>query len=89
MVGRLRAGRGARRDRAGQPHGEGVVFGPLIRFGWAGFQRLTLGREAVMLGKVRVGEISPVKFGRYQACFYLRQAPAKFQRAGDATGLAG
>lgn len=35
------------------------------------FERLTLGREAVMLGKVRVGEISPLESGRYHACFRL------------------
>ena len=45
---------------AGEAH-DGVVS----------FERLTLGREAVMLGKVRVGEISPIESGRYQACFRL------------------
>lgn len=45
---------------AGEAH-EGVVS----------FEPLTLGREAVMLGKVRVGEISPLDGGRHRACFRL------------------
>ncbi|UFW75177.1 hypothetical protein [Bradyrhizobium sp. WU425] len=45
---------------AGEGH-EGVVS----------FEPLTLGREAVMLGKVRVGEISPLDGSRYRACFRL------------------
>lgn len=39
--------------------------------GVVSFERLALGREAVMLGKVRVGEISPLESGRYHACFRL------------------
>ncbi|WP_240538158.1 cupredoxin domain-containing protein [Bradyrhizobium yuanmingense] len=35
------------------------------------FEALALGREAVLLGKVRVGEIIPLDAGRYQACFRL------------------
>ncbi|WP_439399027.1 hypothetical protein ACRQ5Q_16825 [Bradyrhizobium sp. PMVTL-01] len=35
------------------------------------FEPLTLGREAVLLGKVRVGEIIPLEAGRHQACFRL------------------
>lgn len=45
---------------AGEAH-EGVVS----------FEPLTLGREAVMLGKVQVGEISPLDGGRHRACFRL------------------
>ncbi|MCK1536852.1 MULTISPECIES: hypothetical protein [unclassified Bradyrhizobium] len=45
---------------AGEAH-EGVVS----------FEPLTLGREAVMLGKVRVGEISPLDGSRHRACFRL------------------
>lgn len=45
---------------AGEAH-EGVVS----------FEPLTLGREAVMLGKVRVGEICRIAAGRHQACFRL------------------
>ncbi|MCK1568961.1 hypothetical protein IVB08_34450 [Bradyrhizobium sp. 173] len=39
--------------------------------GIVSFEPLTLGREAVMLGKVRVGEISPLDGSRYRACFRL------------------
>jgi hypothetical protein len=35
------------------------------------FEPLTLGREAVLLGKVRVGEIIPLEGGRHQAAFRL------------------
>jgi hypothetical protein len=35
------------------------------------FWPLTLGREAVMLGRVQVGEIMPTDGGRHQACFRL------------------
>lgn len=35
------------------------------------FQSLTLGREAVMLGRVQVGEIMPTEQGRFSACFRL------------------
>lgn len=35
------------------------------------FEPLTLGREAVMLGKVQVGEIAPLQGGRHQPCFRL------------------
>jgi hypothetical protein len=45
---------------AGESH-EGVVA----------FRPLTLGREAVMLGRVQVGEIMPTDGGRHQACFRL------------------
>lgn len=45
---------------AGESH-EGVVA----------FTPLTLGREAVMLGRVTVGEIMPTDGGRHQACFRL------------------
>jgi hypothetical protein len=45
---------------AGEAH-EGVVA----------FAPLTLGREAVMLGRVQVGEIMPTDGGRHQACFRL------------------
>lgn len=39
--------------------------------GVVAFQPLTLGREAVMLGRVQVGEIMPTAAGRHQACFRL------------------
>lgn len=39
--------------------------------GVVAFRPLTLGREAVMLGRVQVGEIMPTERGRYQACFKL------------------
>ena len=55
---------------AGEAH-DGVVS----------FERLTLGREAVMLGKVRVGEISPLESGRYQACFRLLLTEASASHA--------
>jgi len=45
---------------AGESH-DGVVA----------FRPLTLGREAVMLGRVTVGEIMPTAGGRHQACFRL------------------
>jgi hypothetical protein len=45
---------------AGESH-EGVVA----------FKPLALGREAVMLGRVTVGEIMPSDGGRHQACFRL------------------
>lgn len=45
---------------AGEAH-DGVVT----------FEPLTLGREAVMLGKVRVGEIVPIEGSRHQAAFRL------------------
>lgn len=45
---------------AGEAH-EGVVS----------FEPLTLGREAVLLGKVRVGEIHAIEGDRHQACFRL------------------
>lgn len=45
---------------AGESH-DGVVA----------FEPLTLGREAVMLGRVRVGEIMPIERGHWQACFRL------------------
>jgi hypothetical protein len=45
---------------AGESH-DGVVA----------FRPLTLGREAVMLGRVQVGEIMPTDGGRHQACFRL------------------
>jgi hypothetical protein len=35
------------------------------------FQSLALGREAVMLGRVQVGEIMPMERGRFSACFRL------------------
>lgn len=35
------------------------------------FEPLTLGREAVLLGKVRVGEIHTIQGDRHQACFRL------------------
>ena len=45
---------------AAQPHDGVVAFTPLA-----------LGREAVMLGRVQVGEIMPTDGGRHQACFRL------------------
>jgi hypothetical protein len=39
--------------------------------GVVAFCPLTSGREAVMLGRVQVGEIMPTERGRYQACFRL------------------
>ncbi|ULK98868.1 hypothetical protein [Bradyrhizobium sp. I71] len=45
---------------AGEVH-EGIVT----------FEPLTLGREAILLGKVRIGEISPIERGRYRACFRI------------------
>jgi hypothetical protein len=39
--------------------------------GVVAFRSLTLGREAVMLGRVQVGEIMPTDGGRHQACFRL------------------
>jgi len=39
--------------------------------GVVAFEPLTLGREAVMLGRVQVGEIMPTDGGRHQACFRL------------------
>ena len=39
--------------------------------GVVAFKPLTLGREAVMLGRVQVGEIMPTDGGRHQACFRL------------------
>ena len=39
--------------------------------GVVAFKPLTLGREAVMLGHVQVGEIMPTDGGRHQACFRL------------------
>jgi hypothetical protein len=45
---------------AGEAH-EGVVT----------FEPLTLGREAVLLGKIRVGEVLRLDGGRHQACFRL------------------
>lgn len=39
--------------------------------GVVAFRPLTLGREAVMLGLVQVGEIMPTDGGRHQACFRL------------------
>jgi hypothetical protein len=39
--------------------------------GVVAFRALTLGREAVMLGRVQVGEIMPTDGGRHQACFRL------------------
>jgi hypothetical protein len=49
-----------KRDMGGESH-DGVVA----------FKPLTLGREAVMLGRVQVGEIMPTDGGRHQACFRL------------------
>ncbi len=39
--------------------------------GVVAFRPLTLGREAVMLGRVQVGEIMPTASGRHQVCFRL------------------
>ncbi len=39
--------------------------------GVVAFAPLTLGREAVMLGRVQVGEIMPTDGGRHQVCFRL------------------
>lgn len=39
--------------------------------GVVAFEPLTLGREAVMLGRVQVGEIMSTDGGRHQACFRL------------------
>jgi hypothetical protein len=37
--------------------------------GVVAFKPIALGREAVMLGTVQVGEIMPTGGGRHQACF--------------------
>lgn len=42
-----------------------------VHEGVVSFAPLTLGREAVMLGRVQVGEIVPIAGDRYQACFRL------------------
>ncbi|EJN11825.1 hypothetical protein PMI42_04839 [Bradyrhizobium sp. YR681] len=51
------------------------------------FEPLTLGREAVMLGKVRVGEIHAIEGDRHQACFRLHlpeaSASTSFRPASD------
>lgn len=39
--------------------------------GVVAFRPIALGREAVMLGRVQVGEIMPTNGGRHQACFRL------------------
>jgi hypothetical protein len=39
--------------------------------GVVAFLPIALGREAVMLGRVQVGEIMPTDGCRYQACFRL------------------
>jgi hypothetical protein len=52
--------RAGHHDMTGESH-NGVVA----------FQTLSHGREAVMLGRVQVGEISPTMGGRYGACFRL------------------
>jgi hypothetical protein len=39
--------------------------------GVVAFKPIALGREAVMLGCVQVGEIMPTDGGRHQACFRL------------------
>jgi hypothetical protein len=39
--------------------------------GVVAFRPIALGREAVMLGRVQVGEIMPTDGGRHQACFRL------------------
>jgi hypothetical protein len=39
--------------------------------GVVAFRPLSLGREAVMLGRVTVGEIMPTDSDRHQACFRL------------------
>jgi hypothetical protein len=47
--------------------------------GVVAFQPLTLGREAVMLGRVQVGEIMPIDGNRHGAAFRLalpESAPA-------------
>lgn len=46
-------------------------MGAELHEGVVAFRPLTLGREAVMLGRVTVGEIMPVDHGHYQACFRL------------------
>jgi len=46
-------------------------MGADLHDGVVAFEPLTLGREAVMLGRVQVGEIMPTDGGRYQACFRL------------------
>jgi hypothetical protein len=51
------------------------------------FEPLTLGREAVLLGKVRVGEIHTIAGDRYRACFRLNlpeaSASTSFRPASD------
>lgn len=42
-----------------------------LHHGVVAFQPLTLGREAVMLGRVQVGEIMPTDGGRFPVCFRL------------------
>lgn len=39
--------------------------------GVVAFKSIALGREAVMLGRVQVGEIMPTDGGRHQACFRI------------------
>jgi len=47
-------------------------MGGELHDGVVAFEPLTLGREAVMLGRVRVGEIMPIERGHWQACFRLQ-----------------
>ncbi|MCP1832810.1 hypothetical protein [Bradyrhizobium sp. USDA 4545] len=42
-----------------------------LQEGILAFEPLTLGREAVMLGRVQVGEIMPTDGGRFPFCFRL------------------
>ena len=56
---------------AGETH-QGVVT----------FEQLTLGREAVLLGKVRVGEICPIAGDRHQACYRINLPEASASTSG-------
>ena len=47
------------------------MMGGELHEGVVAFRTLALGREAVMLGRVQVGEIMPADGGRHQACFRL------------------
>jgi hypothetical protein len=46
-------------------------MGGELHEGVVAFRSIALGREAVMLGRVQVGEIMPTDGGRHQACFRL------------------
>jgi hypothetical protein len=50
--------------------------------GVVAFRPIALGREAVMLGRVQVGEIMPTDGGRHQACFRLTLPDASHRQHG-------